>query len=203
MSAPTLTVDTEEITEGNWPYKRKILKQASVGQITLRRGATFVNHDFYRWIKAALFGDTGGASIGNSPSFSGIGSIGGPTPRRTLVMIQFFPRNPLGAHPDLAVAAAIAGLSALAIGVGSVGGNVAGGAQAAALVAGGIGMAQASIGPFDRVPMLPARAWLLYGCLPSGYKANKDFDAKTGDVSETELTIECEEFDELSLSGPG
>jgi len=48
---------------------------------------------------------------------------------------------------------------------------------------------------------VPARAWLLYGCLPTRYKGGADMDASSGDVSIAELDIQPRSFEEFSL-GP-
>jgi len=47
---------------------------------------------------------------------------------------------------------------------------------------------------------LPAKFWLLSGCVPTRYKAGSDFDAKTGEVSISELDIAMRLFKEISLS---
>jgi hypothetical protein len=46
---------------------------------------------------------------------------------------------------------------------------------------------------------VPAKAWVLYGCLPTRYKPSGDFDAKSSDISVQELDIEPEEFEEICL----
>lgn len=51
-----LTAETEEIREGNWPFPHHVIKQGSVGQVTLRRGILPKDSDFYLWFNAALFG---------------------------------------------------------------------------------------------------------------------------------------------------
>ena len=51
----------------------------------------------------------------------------------------------------------------------------------------------------DGALFLPGKAWLLWGCLPTRYKAGTDFDALSGDVSIAELDIQPEAFTEFSL----
>jgi hypothetical protein len=75
----------------------------------------------------------------------------------------------------------IAGAAAAGLGIGSV-------------ATGG------SIGPFEFAPRLPAKAWMLYGCMPSRYKAGSDFDASSSEISIMELELAVEAFDEISLS---
>lgn len=73
--APEMNVELQEIQPGNWEFKRRAVKTASVGSITLRRGARFYDSDFYNWITAAI--------RGNQPV------------RRTLVLVQFLGWRPL------------------------------------------------------------------------------------------------------------
>lgn len=73
--APEITVETQEIQPGNWEFKRRAVKTASVGSVTLRRGARFYDSDFYNWITAAI--------RGNQPV------------RRNLVLVQFLGFRPL------------------------------------------------------------------------------------------------------------
>lgn len=44
------------------------------------------------------------------------------------------------------------------------------------------------------------RAWLLFNCLPSRYKAGSDFDAKGSEVSIAELDVTYEGFEEVNLA---
>ena len=59
----------------------------------------------------------------------------------------------------------------------------------------------ASGGPFsfEFVKRVPARGWLLKGCLPANYKAASDFDAMSQDISVASLELEIEEMDEITL----
>lgn len=201
ISAPHIQLDVETIKEGNWYFKRKILTGGDVDQITLQRGATFINADFYRWVKAGLTGDTGGVQIGASSSFSGVGSVGGPTPRRTLILIQFFPRSPFS-DPGATAAVVATGLAAVTgVGVGLNAGGLAGVQAGLQAAVGGLSAGGVSQGPFEIVPRIPAKAWVLYGCLPSSYRASGDFDATSSQVSLQELTVDYEGFDEISLTG--
>ncbi len=47
---------------------------------------------------------------------------------------------------------------------------------------------------------IPGRAWFLYGCLPTRYKAGGDFDATSGEVSVQELEVQPEFVDELTIA---
>lgn len=45
----------------------------------------------------------------------------------------------------------------------------------------------------------PARAWLLWGCRPTGYRPSQDFDATGADVSIAELEVQPRAVEEFSL----
>lgn len=196
ISAPELTLETADITEGNYLFRRKVVKRADVGTITLQRGAKFYDSDFNRWVMAALRGSTEGFNIGSLTGAGGIGGIGGPTPRRDLLLIQYFRRTALStvttAVTGAALNAALVGTAAALTGEGALG--VAGAVAS-------IGLAVSPLGPFEIYPKIPARAWLLTGCLPTRYKTGSDFDAASGQVSIMELDIAPESMEEISLAG--
>ena len=85
ITAPEITAEIQDITEGNWIFKKKVLKNADVGNITLMRGATFYDLDFYNWILAAL-GVKQALSVG--------ATFGGFSPRRNLLLIHYFSSRP-------------------------------------------------------------------------------------------------------------
>lgn len=157
ITAPSIEVEMHEIVEGNWPFKRKVIKGADVGPLTLQRGVAFEDSDFWRWTMAGLLGDTAGWGA------KGGTKIGGPTPRRNLLLLHFFARNPFN-DP-----------------------------LAAQLVAFGAGI------PGFQAPKYPARAFVLYDCLPGRYKTGSDFDASGGEISIKELEIHPELIEEISL----
>lgn len=196
ITAPEMNIEMQEIQEGNWFFTRKVAKRASVSGITLTRGSRWVDSDFYRWTVATLTGDTGGRSTGeNSPALSTALRLGGATPRRDLLLVHFLTRSPL--PPEATAVAVGAGLLAAGGGAQSVAG-------VAAAVLGAIGQGVAasggSVGPFEFATRLPAKAWMLYGCLPTRYKGGSDFDAMSADISMMELELALEAFDEISLA---
>lgn len=82
VTAPEITLDTEEIKEGNWPFKRKLITGASVNTLTLSKGVTFYDSDFWRWTsRAAVGAKTFGLDIGMFGLKSGF--------RKDLFLIQF------------------------------------------------------------------------------------------------------------------
>jgi hypothetical protein len=185
VSAPEITLETQEIKEANWPFKRHSIKGADVSPITLTKGVTFHNSDFWRWLIASVMGDT---EWQLKIPFIPPSRIGGPTPRRQLVLVHFFARNPFGSLAN--AAAAIVGgqfesTIATALNPGSL-------PTAAASLIGQFG--------FDVVARIPARAYVLHGCLPTRYKTGSDFDARSGEVSIAELDIKPELVEEISLT---
>ena len=61
ISSPELTLDTQDVKEGNWPYTRKLVKGGTVSSITLTRGVQFFEADFTledwpAWIRATRRG---------------------------------------------------------------------------------------------------------------------------------------------------
>ena len=198
-----MSFELQDITEGNWHFTRKVIKKASVDAMTLTRGVTFFDSDFWRWMIAAITGDPQGFQS-RSPAFSAI-SIGGPTPRRTLILIQFFARNPISTSLTSSAATALVAANAGFI-TANIPGNL-GKAIVGTLAAGGAGAGLvgkigrgAAFGPFEFAVRMPAKAWILHDCLPTRYKAGGDFDARTSDISIMELEIQPEMIEELSLT---
>lgn len=199
ITAPQLTLDMEEIPEGTGGTKH-VVKGSSVDSITLTRGASLGDSDFYQWIVAAKSGRVGGARFGAGRQIGGVGT----TYRRTLVLIHFFAHVPLAAGPAAALGAtAVAGLAALGSarsgnGRASVGSAAAFGAVGAgAAAAGGMGLTL-STGTVTTLAV-PARAWILHGCVPGRYKAGTDFQGSNAEVSLMELELHPSDFEEISL----
>lgn len=197
ISAPALSIDTTDVNEGNWMYSRKVVKGASVDPMTLTRGVTFFDSDFWRWTLAAVTGNTENFRIGLLPQLP----IGGPSPRRKLVLVHFFTHAPLGNLMANAASLLTAGPRALT--------NTLTGSDTAGVVsrdhrAGKTrkfsGARRLGIGPFEFVDRLPAKAWLLHGCIPTRFKSGGDLDASSGEISIAELEIAPEMIEEISLA---
>jgi len=56
--------------------------------------------------------------------------------------------------------------------------------------------------PTDAGLFLPGKAWLLWNCIPVRYKGASDFDAKSGEVSLSELEVQPEAMTEFTLLDP-
>lgn len=63
VSIPSVTLETEEFKEGNWPFRRRVITAASVDTVTMERGVTMIDSDFWTWASAALNGLTPRKSI--------------------------------------------------------------------------------------------------------------------------------------------
>jgi len=211
ITAPEITVEIQDVVEANWFFKRKVVKGAEASPMTLMRASKWYDGDFYKWMMAALMGDTGGRG-----GALGAFAIGGATPRRDLLLVHFLSRSPLAPGLDSA-AVATAGVLALqgtataltatanqVTNLGSAGLSAAAlGAAAAIGTSIGFSATGKPLGPFEFAPRIPAKAWMLYGCVPSRYKSAGDFDATDGAISIQELEIAVESWDELNLGTVG
>jgi hypothetical protein len=193
ITSPEISVETRDINEGNWPYTKKVVCRASVGNIVLTRGITFADADFWRWIIAAIEGSTGGIAVGGT----GLLNIGGPTYRRRMLLIHFFARNPFGT-PEAAIAATALGLAGIEAVAPSVFGVAGAGTNVVFAALQGLGAP--APGPFEFAARVPAKAYMLYGCIPVRYKTGTDFDASSGAVSIAELEMAVEAIEEYSLT---
>lgn len=194
IGAPTISVETEEIKDGTFQYPRQLVKGATVGPILFQRAASPFDSDFYDWITHTIYGSKVSGS-GGSLSHAIVPSLGNKSGdsswRRKLVIIQFTgisvnPAGGPGALEGAAVQAAIVALGALRASEGESIGI-------------GVTATLGALGPFEFSPKLPARGWVLHGCLPVNYKAASDFDANSGAVSLMDLEVQPEYVEEWSL----
>ena len=195
ITAPEITAQTQDITEGNWFFKRKVIRGGDASNITLQRGIAFYDSDFWRWMMASLSGNLSNFGF---PLPGGLNvSVGGITPRRTLMLVHFLPRLPgaLPAGSDIVIQA----------GLEAAGTALAGGSALDAAVGGVRTAAFATLGhfagPFEFAIRLPAKAWLLKGCIPVRYKAASDFSGSDHAISLQELELAIESIDEVALAG--
>src|ERR1700677_1370562 len=92
ITAPELQLEIVNISEGNAYFPKKFVKRGSVSPMTMRRGASFIDSDFWRWTVSALSGNTSITSLTNATAPY---TIGGATYRRNLILIHFFSRLPI------------------------------------------------------------------------------------------------------------
>lgn len=201
-TAPEIQGDVLEINEGNWYFTRKVLRRASASSITLQRGTRFFDSDFWRWMLAAVTGDTGGFQLGIP-----LLRVGGPTYRRDLLLLQYFPKSSLGGI--FGISSDLAGGAINVLAAASAGGIAGQGAVSIANLAAFqtvFGLAQgfigvdAKIGPFDFAARIPAKMWLLHDVIPTRLKVTGDFDATSGAVGLAELDLAVEYFEEIGLA---
>jgi hypothetical protein len=197
ITAPEIITEYQEISEANWIFKKKILKKGDVSNITMTRGVTFYDSDFWRWIMAALTGDMTGIKFNIGIAPTGM-PIGGYTPRRMLMLVQFFTRSPV--NPGAV------GTAALEAGLFATGAALTGASMLSVLSVGTLEFGAAAllsafgVGPFEFAARIPARAWLLHNCMPARYKPSGDFDAMSSALSIAELEMAVEMVEEISLA---
>jgi phage tail-like protein len=170
-TAPEITAEIEEIPEGNFIAKRKVIKGATVSAITLSRGSTFYDSDFWRWFSRGILGPTP--------------KMGNPRVRRNFLLIQFAQDSGVAA-----IASTTAFGAGLVAAAGETGGSLAASMGASAGIVTGMG----------GIWRMPAKTWMLWNCLPSRWKAASDFDARSSEVSIAELDLEPELVEEYSLA---
>ncbi len=202
VTAPEINIEMQDIPEGNALFTKRVIKKGEISSITLQRGATAYDSDFYRWMMVALTG---------RPKFFGGRTpvqLGGPSARRTLLLVHFFRHSivpqALTAGINAAASAAVSGILS-GIDGGAATGVFGGAVTAVGAAAGAVGAlaGQGSPLPLGTAVRLPARAWLLQGCLPTKYKAGGDFEATSADVSIMELELAVESFQEFALGSIG
>lgn len=200
VSAPSLTVDYEEIKSGTSPFKRHVPTDSEVDPITLQRGVFVGDTDFYDWITAAVYGRS--------------------VYRRKLLLVQLFTPPPVidaGAlgtlNPTVAWVQLVGGLLVAARDNGAIGGAAKALSTTAAAAAFAASAASAVLGdnPISGqareagsaassfLASITARAWILYDCVPASYKSTSDFDATSADIGLQELEVRMERFEELSM----
>lgn len=176
ISAPTIDAQVQTIRQANSHHGVPVITGGEEGEITLRRGASFGDAEFYRWILAGITGDP---SARPSTAIAGIGG-GIVYIRRNLLLVHFMARVPFVAGQGTA-------LNTGQSRIGSQGGLT--GALLESLLP----------APFEGGIRIPARAWLLKGCVPTKYKAGSDFDATDSNVSVMELTVAPTKIEEINL----
>ncbi len=187
ISAPTIQVETESFKDGTFLYHRHIVKGAAVAPVTFRRAASLYDSDFYDWITLAIHGQTADQTVKQV--------------RRNIVVVQFTGIN-LG-HAQVANTV-FAGLVGATITAGANLGNDAIGNgflsfNAGAAAGTGAALTGLSVGPFAYAARIPARAWLLHGCIPINYVSGSDLDANSGEISIMQLEIQPELVEEYTL----
>ena len=192
VTMPEMTINTEEINEGTSYAPHKVLGKLSNNTITLSRGATVFNSDFFRWIISCIKGDYKAGNFGQVllEAAKNLGSTPATGKRRNLMIFQFTgigmnsirdimksSSTPLEKAKAAAFAPAMAFSSAV---------NV---------------LNEAAGGIFGfGINSIPGRVFVLYDCLPVRYKPGSDLDASSSEISISELDVEFHSFEEFSLA---
>jgi hypothetical protein len=177
ITAPEVTLAMREIVQANRMLPVQVVESASLAPMTLVRGATIADGDFWKWIRQTIHGHS--------------------NTDKSFLLIQF-----VGGGVDDA-ASAVAGAAAQAMLATALG--LSAGYAAAGTLAGAFGVMQAAYHRSDLggggswVPRMPARAWMLSNCKATRYKVATDFDATSSGVSLMELDLVMEDFEEFSL----
>jgi len=199
INAPEITFDIMDVIEGNWYFNKKVIKRANIGNITLSRGVVWYDADFWKWTIAAITGDMTDLSalpfLGMIP---GPPLESGPTYRRTLVLVQYFPHLDIGQGGTVGgIAAEVATIGILTAAAGVSGVDIAGTSLAATGVA---ALFKGALGPFEFAARIPARAFVLKGCIPTRYKTGSEMEGASGAVHIAELELAIEMMEEISLA---
>lgn len=136
VTHPEISVETEEITQMNSPWKVRSFAGADVGAITLSRGVRFYDSSMYSWIDRYIEGTDVG--------------------QRNLLLLHNMSAS-LGEIPS------------------------------------------APTPDFIEIFRIPGKAWLLWDCVPTRYKAGSDLDGTSGDVAISEIDIQPTRIEEFSL----
>lgn len=194
ITMPELTIGSTEIREGTSDFTYKVLDKASTNTITLSKGVSAFNSDFWRWTVACLQGNPPKGSIldflkelGKSLAF--MGSVSVPGKRRNMALLHLSGIQPSGlplimkngGPGDIIKAAALMPVAA---------------ATAITQVVAG---ATAGLVDFS-IASIPAKVYILVDCLPTRYKPGSDFDAATSAVSIEELDLSFSSFEEFALT---
>jgi hypothetical protein len=198
ISSPEIVADSMDVAEGNWYFSRKVLKRFNISNITMTRGVTWFDSDFWKWMIAGTTGSM--KDLSSIPFLGAVGSLLGLDPlvyRRTLILIEYFPHFPNTGNDVINGIITNIGTVGMVAGAAGIGSEIP---SAGVLVSTGIATAvKSAIGPFELAPRLPARAFLLKGCVPVRYKSGSDLDAQSGAVMVSELEIAVEIIEEISL----
>lgn len=228
ISGPEITLETEAIKEGNWPFPVPVVKSGSIGNITLSRGSLFFDSDFWRWMTAAAQGDTEALqsklyglaatlatasaetlafnNTNETVSFSvalglslGLGALGIPRVGGPTYRRDMLLIQYFTKAPTNPIATAT--LAATGIGISTGLAALSSSLSLGAVTAGRALNEEASgSAQLKTLGMLPAKAWKLNGCVPTRYKVG-DFDATASEVSILEMEMAVSGIEEISLAG--
>jgi len=194
ITIPEISIETEEIQEGTSDFVHHVLKKASTNTITLSRGSTPFNSDFWRWTMACVKGTSASGKesvagfLTQASTLGLFGDIKIPGKRRNMILLHL---TGLSAEGLLEAMDSARGLD-MARGLALL--PYAGLSEASGL--------QSSLtqGLLDLgITSIPGKAYMLFGCLPTRYKPGSDFDADTTAVSIEELDLAYSHFEQFGV----
>jgi phage tail-like protein len=180
ITAPEVDIQTEEITEGTSDYTYKVLKQASTNNVTLTKGVSMFNSDFWRWIVGAL--------SGKREESIGLGVTGAPIAparRRNLLLIQSSGLSVEGIMSILHHGSPLEKVKAT---------TLIPAAGITQTVSAAVSFLSQGVADLNMLAV-PGRAYMLFDCLPVRYKAAGDFDANSVGISLEELDLSYTRFE--------
>ena len=192
ITVPEMTISTREIPEGTDPFVHHTLGKASMSSITLSKGVSTFNSDFWRWTMGCLMGNP--TSNNNLVQFLADAATfqAPPIPgkRRNLILMHL-------------TGMSVPGLTRAVLDADSVGEQAKAslllGAGAAVETAQGF-VSGATGGIIDLgISSIPGKVFMLFDCLPVRYKPGSDFDASTSEVSIEEIELQCHRMEEFAL----
>lgn len=198
ISSPEMTLSTEEIKEGTDPFPHHVITGGTVNSITLAKGVSSFNSDFWRWITGCLMGE--GKFDGNVLDFlkktAKLKAPPIPGKRRNLMLMHLTGISLGGLTAAMKEASGV---------INKIKGGLlmaTGGAVAGLDVAGRAGdmIGHSTEGLIDiGISSVPGKVYMLLDALPVRYKPGSDFEADSSDVSIEELDIQFHRFEEFSL----
>jgi phage tail-like protein len=196
ITMPEMTIETEEITEGTSNFVHHVLKKASMNALTLTKGVSIFNSDFWRWTVACLLGNNTkqgfaefAAGLAKAAAFQGSPPV--PGKRRNLMLVHSSGISAEGLMLAVARGNAADKLKAVALAPAL--------AVSAALGKAEEGISKASGGMIELgISSVPGKMYMLFNCLPTRYKPGSDFNAEETAVSIEELDIIFENFEEMA-----
>jgi len=197
ITAPELTIETEEVREGTDNFMHHVLTKASTNTITLTKGVTPFNSDFWRWAVACLKGSPADpnasllsflADLGKAVTFTGAPEI--PGKRRNLLLMHMTGISPEGLVQAMETGSGLDMLKGAAL------------FPAAGITAVAESLSSMTQGLLDvGITSIPGKVYMLFDCLPTRYKPGSDFEADATAVSIEEIDICYHHFEEFSLTG--
>ena len=196
ITAPELTIETEEIREGTSNFVRQVLTKGTTNTITLTKGVTPFNSDFWRWTTACLKGTPHGqftivkflVDLAKMVTYMGLPEV--PAKRRNLLLFHATGISLEGLLKSIQNGNAFDKLKGVAL---LPAGAAVGAAEAISGMTGGM----VDVG----ITSIPGKVYVLFDCLPTRYKVGSDFDASTSAVSIEEIDLSFSYFEEFSLAG--